>query len=136
MTTRDDAWIGVAGEFLAASVLQRRFKTIATASSSSPYDLILENYSGVFYKCQVKSTWYVQEVNKKFYWQWHPSRHNKKSYESKDVDFFAFVALPIRAVFFAVTHDVTNSVFRIRKDALDVVVEQESLEKVIKNIHE
>ena len=83
--TRDDAWIGVAGEFLAASVLQRRFKTIATASSSSPYDLILENYSGAFYKCQVKSTWYVQEINGNFYWQWHPSRDSKKSYENKDV---------------------------------------------------
>ena len=134
--TRDDAWIGVAGEFLAASVLQRRFKTIATASSSSPYDLILENYSGAFYKCQVKSTWYVQEINGNFYWQWHPLRDSKKSYENKDVDFFAFVALPIRAVFFAVTPDVKSSVFRIKKDALDIVIEEQSLEKVLENLYE
>jgi len=134
--TRDDAWIGVAGEFLAASVLQRRFKTIATASSSSPYDLIAENYSGIFYKCQVKSTWYVQEVNNSFYWQWRPSRSNKKSYESSDVDFFAFVALPIRAVYFAVTPDVKNTVFRIKKDSLDVSVEDQSLEKVLKILYE
>lgn len=134
--TRDDAWIGVAGEFLAASVLQRRFKTIATASSQSPYDLILESYSGVFYKCQVKATEYIQTVNSLQYWQWNISRNSGKCYEKKDVDIFAFVALPVRTVYFCSTEDIKSRIFRIKKNAINRTIEQQTLTKVLTTLDE
>mgnify|MGYP003644219220 CR=1 FL=1 len=126
----DNNQIGCLAEYKFATVaMELGFYVSFPLLNTSRYDCIIETSKGLF-KIQVKSVQKNRDRSRVFI---RDTKNN--NYKKKDVDFFAFVALPIRAVFFAVTHDVTSSVFRIRKEALDVVVEQESLEKVIKNLH-
>jgi hypothetical protein len=132
----ESSWIGASGEFFAAAVLQRHFKTIAFATSTSPYDLICESDAGIFYKCQVKATKSPCDINGSTYFQWNTVRARKVKYLSSDVDFFALVAVNERLMHFVLPRDVTSTIFRVRKDKINTVTESESLKRVMETVSE
>ncbi len=136
MQSNSSDCVGLSGEFFAASVLQRRFKAIAFATSSSPFDLICESNAGFFYRCQVKSTASTNTVNTFKYWMWRTSRSKNMPYKKGDVDFFALVSLPSRAVLFVLPRDIKSCCYRVRVDSLDQNVENESLNRVLETFSE
>jgi len=132
----DNAWVGSSGEFFAAAVLQRHFKTIAFASSTSPFDLICESYAGRFYKCQVKATKSPCNINGSTYFQWSTARGRHVMYRERDVDFFALVAINERLIYFVLPEKITSSMFRVRVDKLNDIAEAESLSRVMETVSE
>tara|TARA_B100000768_G_scaffold78025_1_gene74204 strand:+ start:1286 stop:1696 length:411 start_codon:yes stop_codon:yes gene_type:complete len=136
MPTFNSVSIGNAGEFFAASVLQREFKTIAFASSQSSYDLIAEDYNGKFFKCQVKTTQYPKQISNYRYWRWRTVRHKNVIYKNSDIDFFALVALDANLVYFCLPEDMKGVIFYRREDRLDVDIESQSCARVLEKLCE
>ena len=85
----DSTQIGQAGEYLAASVLQRHVKAIAFPDIPTSYDLLVETKSNEFLRCQVKTTDVIWSVNEYDYWRFHAKKESG-AYTSKDCDFFRF----------------------------------------------
>jgi len=128
--------VGLSGEFFAAAVLQRKFKAIAFATSNSPFDLICQSYSGQFFTCQVKATASTSTVKNNKYWQWSTSRSNHALYKDGDADFFALVALPLRAILFVKAADIKSRCYRLPEKNLDLEIEAQSLTRILESLHE
>ena len=98
--------IGRAGEFLAASYLIRHLEEVFEAPPSARYDYLSQDQKNS-YKIQVKtsascfvhhsSDWVRWDINKKV-------NKTKKTYNSEEVDIFAFVYLPLNIVEFLPNH--------------------------------
>lgn len=91
--------VGYAGELLAASVLQRHFKTIAFPQLPTAYDLLVETKSQ-FLRCQVKTAHKVTTINSNRYFKFSTSFRQTQKYTKDDIDFFALVILPNRVMQF------------------------------------
>ena len=134
MYSTDARSIGQAGEFLAASVLQRHFKAIVLPQTPEPYDLIVEDDDGNFYKCQVKTAGVIDTINNCEYYRFNAvKRQSQKQYTASDADFFAFVALPDRLVWF-VDQNSAKATNRIRVADLTEATEAGSLIKTMETI--
>lgn len=135
MTPTNSNTIGNSGEFFAASVLQREFKTIAVASSQSPFDLIAEDYSGLFFKCQVKTTENATKVRNWNYWRWRTAK-SYTQYAPNEIDFFALVALNAKLIYFCLPEDIKSKIFYIRENKLNAELESSSFKKVLEKLRE
>ena len=136
MYSTDARSIGQAGEFLAASVLQRHFKAIVLPQTPEPYDLLVEDDTGRFYKCQVKTTAGIDSVNNHEYYRFRAQKNkygHGEQYTAADADFFAFVCLPERLVWF-VDQSSTKRCNRIRVDQMTLEVEEQTLKETMEKI--
>lgn len=121
--------MGQAGEFLAASVLQRHFQAIAFPQSLTAYDLIAHHASGKFLKCQVKTAEKQKDVRGYKYWKFD-TRKSSGLYGKSEIDFFALVVLPKRIVTF-LDRSESKSICYLKDDQVTAEREQETLEKVL-----
>ena len=126
----DSTQIGQAGEYLAASVLQRHFKAIAFPNLPTAYDLVVETKNNSFLRCQVKSSDVISSTNGCDYWRFHAQKASG-SYTSRDCDFFAFVILQARTVVFARPDNLTSGVFRVRLDDATFENEAQTLQQTL-----
>jgi hypothetical protein len=126
----DSTQIGQAGEYLAASVLQRHVKAIAFPDIPTSYDLLVETMSNEFLRCQVKTTDVIWSVKGYDYWRFHATRESG-AYTSKDCDFFAFVILQARTVVFALPDNVTGGQFRVKLDDATFHNEAQTLQQTL-----
>lgn len=136
MYSADARSIGQAGEFLAASVLQRHFRAIVLPQTPEPYDLLVEDDTGRFYKCQVKTTAGVDTVNSQEYYRFRAQKNKYgkgQEYTADEADFFAFVCLPKRLVWF-VDQPSTKRCNRIRADEMNLELEEKTLKSTMENI--
>lgn len=120
---------GQSGEYLAASVLQRHFKTIAFPDLAAPYDLVAESYNGDFLRCQVKTADAVNVVNGYRYWRFNTAKKTS-CYTNDEIDFFALVCLPRRLLIFQAFEN-TSAQSRLREDAFTERLELETLNEVL-----
>jgi hypothetical protein len=126
----DSTQIGQAGEYLAASVLQRHVKAIAFPDIPTSYDLLVETMSNEFLRCQVKSSDVISSVNGCDYWRFHAKKASG-AYTSKDCDFFAFVILQTRTIVFKTPDNLTSGVFRVRLDDATFENEAQTLQQTL-----
>lgn len=136
MYSTDARSIGQAGEFLAASVLQRHFKAIVLPQTPEPYDLLVEDDDGAFYKCQVKTTAVVDTLGNYNYYRFRAQKNKYgkgEQYTADEADFFAFVILPERLVWF-VDQSSTKRCNRIRTDEISLEVEENTLKKTMEKL--
>tara|TARA_A200000159_G_scaffold39141_2_gene35654 strand:+ start:428 stop:772 length:345 start_codon:yes stop_codon:yes gene_type:complete len=97
-------------------VLQRHFQAIAFPHIPTAYDLLAHHKSGEFLKCQVKTAAKIKEINGSKYWAFKTKKESG-AYGSSEVDFFALVVLPKRAVFFLSNEDATGTCYIKESDA-------------------
>ena len=128
--------IGLAGEFLAASVLQRHFKTIAFANHNSSYDLILEQINGGFLTCQVKTTSTADKNKGYSSYRWNLDKVKHKRYTYHDFHFVAFVVLPLRLCWFRLYDEIKGSCVRKSIKKFNAELEKTSLQKVLRAFDE
>lgn len=100
----DDLNIGRAGEYLVCFDLAMHGYKAYLTSQGMPYDIILD-VNGVLYKIQVKTTRkpvrVPQRINRIDKYLFHITRRGKngrKTYQEKDVDIFALVALDEKTI--------------------------------------
>tara|TARA_X000001382_G_scaffold18280_2_gene11258 strand:+ start:701 stop:1126 length:426 start_codon:yes stop_codon:yes gene_type:complete len=123
--------IGLSGEYLAASVLQRHFKTIAFANHNSSYDLILEQLNGGFLKCQVKTT-STADKNKDYrFFRWNLDKSRHKKYAFQDFHFVAFVVLPLRLCCFKLNDEIKGQTHRISVSDFNADLEKKSIQNIL-----
>ena len=121
---------GQAGEFLAASVLQRSFRAIAFPNIPAPYDLIVESYAGKLFKCQVKTCDKPKTITGNEYWRFN-TRSRAGRYLDTEIDFMALVILPRRLVYFLSVNDIKADCIYLNTESVERSIEAETLTKVL-----
>lgn len=111
-------------------MLQRHFKAIASPDIPSVYDLLVESHSGLFLKCQVKSTNQVETLNGSRYWRF-ATRRTGGLYRPEDCHFFALVILPKRIVIFEKTEQVKSRIHRIKEADVSSILEEQSIQHAL-----
>jgi len=136
MTDVNDSQIGKVGEYLVCADLILKGYVAYLSEQGLHYDVVLDN-NGVLYKIQVKTTRLPMKVPQRkkrtMKYCFHVRRMGnggRKSYECRDVDFFALVALDTKTIGYIPLNKTKQTMFFLPENTTPINDASEKKKKI------